>query len=283
MKIHFPLKDVIIKEVTTARKVDDPVYADGFWQMNQNEFSMQVEGVGSYYACNGNEVEYAPLPSATPESVELYLNGSVYGAVLHQRKILPLHGSCFIEQGMGVMLCGDSGTGKSSLTAAFCRNGSEFLTDDVTPVIFKNKKPLILALSDRIKLWDNTFGQLNIDKTGLKRIDPETDKYYYNIDPGRNDIFSLGLVFILKVYEETQIGFTEIHGAEKYLALRNELYRPEYLKGMPENEKALFMKLADMGNNVRIFNVNRPTDIPVLKLMSEIKGKISSVLSESHE
>lgn len=160
MKIHFPLKDVIIKEVTTARKVDDPVYADGFWQMNQNEFSMQVEGVGSYYACNGNEVEYAPLPSATPESVELYLNGSVYGAVLHQRKILPLHGSCFIEQGMGVMLCGDSGSGKSSLTTAFCMNGAEFLTDDVTPIVFDNNKPFILSFSDRIKLWKHTLENL---------------------------------------------------------------------------------------------------------------------------
>lgn len=283
MEIYFTLKDVTVRETNNARHVEHPLYADGFWQMNQTEFALQVEGIGSYYACNGNEVEYAPLPSATREAIELYLNGSVYGAILHQRKILPLHGSCFIERGMGVMLCGESGSGKSALTAAFCRNGSVFLTDDVTPVIIKEKKPYIVALSDRIKLWSDTFEQLNINKAGLKRIDPGTDKYYFSMVPGHTEPYPLNLLFILITSEEDRTEITEVRGAEKYIALRNEIYRYEYLQGMPENEKAFFITLSDVGNNVRIFNVKRPADIPVVNLMSEIKGRISTISSESDE
>jgi len=41
------------------------------------------------------------------------------------------------------MICGDAGAGKSSLTASFCLEGAEFLTDDVTPLLFRDGKPFI--------------------------------------------------------------------------------------------------------------------------------------------
>lgn len=81
MNPRFPLKDVTVREVDEPRSVRDPAYADSFWQMNQNEFAMQVEGIGRFYARNGSEVEYAPAPEASRESLELYLNGSVSQAL----------------------------------------------------------------------------------------------------------------------------------------------------------------------------------------------------------
>ncbi|MBW6480992.1 MAG: hypothetical protein K0B37_16295, partial [Bacteroidales bacterium] len=93
MKPSFPVTDIMLRRVETPRKVSAPAFANHIWQINQYEFAMQVEGVGSFYACNGNEVEYMPAEGAAKESLELYLNGSVYGAILHQRNILPLHGS----------------------------------------------------------------------------------------------------------------------------------------------------------------------------------------------
>ena len=77
MSLYFPVNDVILRRVEKIRSVSAPVYADGTWQISQEAFAMKVDGVGSFYACNGNEVEYAPAEGPTNESVELYLNGSV--------------------------------------------------------------------------------------------------------------------------------------------------------------------------------------------------------------
>lgn len=276
MRLRFPLQDVSVLRVDSVRKVLDPVYSDSFWQMNQQEFAMQVEGVGRFYARDGKEVEYHPDKGASRESIELYLNGSVYGAILHQRQILPLHGSCFLEQDLGIMLCGESGAGKSSLTTAFCLGGSEFLTDDVTPITFTEGLPVINVLSDRIKLWDHTLSQLGVSKAGLKRIEARTDKYYLELDAGRGGRHPLQLVINLVVEEVSLPVFREIEGAAKVAALRNEVYRWEYLQGMPDNEAKYFSDLVSAAKSVRVFEVIRPGDIPVRDLVKFIRDEIIS-------
>ncbi len=274
MDLRFPLKDVSVKLVDSARKVELPLYADHFWQMNQTEFAMQVEGVGSFYARDGREVEYVPCPGVTRESLELYLNGSVYGAILHQRIILPLHGSSFIYNKQTVIICGESGAGKSSLTAAFCLNGAEFLTDDITSLTIVGGKPYIKAFSDRIKLWDHTLEQLGLSTEELNSIDGETNKFYYEMESGGRNIYPLNLVVNLEVVEDPEIKSQEVFGASKVTVLRNEVYRWEYLQGMPANEKKYFSDLVSAASSVRILKVFRPVEVPVQEVMAYIHDQI---------
>ena len=135
MNFSFPLKDVTIKIASEKKLVEFPLFEDGSYCLNQHELSMDVREVAWFYVSGGNFISLVPYPDADEMTIELYLNGSAYGAILHQRKILPLHGSCFSYEGSGVMICGDTGAGKSSLTASFCLDGAEFLTDDVTPLL----------------------------------------------------------------------------------------------------------------------------------------------------
>ncbi|HPJ60887.1 MAG TPA: hypothetical protein PLV06_14870 [Bacteroidales bacterium] len=262
-----------------VRSVEAPLYANRLWQMNQHEFAMQVEEVGSFYARDGKEVEYSRASGATRESLELYLNGSVYGAILHQRQVLPMHGSCFLEQGLGVMLCGESGAGKSSLTMAFCLTGGEFLTDDVTPVTIEDGVPVINALSDRIKLWDHTLNQLDISKTGLKRIGKRTDKFYLEKEAGSGGRYSLRLVINLAVGEASLPELEEVVGVARVAALRNEVYRWEYLHGMPENETQYFADLVSIAKSVKMFEVIRPVGISIKELVKYIREEIISKVS----
>lgn len=275
MKPRFPLSDVSVHELKYTRKVKSPLYADTLWQINQNEFAMQVEGIGSFYACNGTEVEYSPTDGATLASIELYLNGSVYGAILHQRKILPLHGSSFKWHDKGILICGEAGSGKSSLTASFCLEGAEFLTDDVTPILFNNGKPFIWALSDRIKLWNDTFQQLNIENNGFHSIDPETEKYYYPMDADKGEINEFDQIYIVGISNEQEVSFTELTGGSKFVTLRNEIYRYEYLQGMPDNESIYFKNIIDLCNRTRVFGITRPENIMILDLMRSIEEHLT--------
>lgn len=275
MTFRFPLNDITIKVTDQKTIVAFPLYTDEWSQINQQEFSLDVEGVAWFYASNGNYLEVYPYQGYNRHTLELYLNGSVYGAILHQRMKLPLHGSSFNYKGKGIMICGESGAGKSSLTAAFCLSGSHFLTDDVTPMEFNNGKPFILTLSDRIKLWDDSLDQLKLQKEGLEKIDPETEKFYFPMDAGKTERFPLGLLYVLEIYEGDNVEFQEIKGAEKATTIRNEIYRLEYLQGMPENESAFFQQLVDTCNNVSIFRIKRPAAIPVHQVMTLLKNHIN--------
>jgi hypothetical protein len=278
MPSSFPFEDVILKKVPETSRVKNPLFGDNYWQMNQNEFSMQVEGVADFYALNGKEIDYTPVKDASPESIQLYLNGSVYGAILHQRQILPIHGSSFAVKGNGVMLCGESGTGKSSLTAAFSLNDFNFLTDDITPVVFIENVPYILALSDTIKLWDDSLNHLDLDKSDLKRVSPDMEKFYYSIDKSNSGPVSLKIIYMLSIYDQPETEISEVFGTGRFSSLYNEIYRMEFLKGMPENEKIYFINIVDISNNVRIFKVNRPGSIKINDLKIILSEHIISTL-----
>lgn len=207
MQFKFPLPDVKIEITDTKKEVENPLYDDGFYRLNQNEFSMDVERVGFFYASGGNYISLVLNPKASLPNIELYLNGSTYGAILHQRKIMPMHGSCFIFNNKGIMLCGESGAGKSSLTAAFVLDGNAFLTDDVTPILFSNKQLLIWTMSDRIKLWEDSLRQLNKDKEGLHKIDPETEKFYFPIASYDKSTYVLNHIFLINFHDRSEIKF----------------------------------------------------------------------------
>jgi len=275
--VRFPLKDVKVRQVSVARRVTTPVYADNYWQMNQREFAMQVEGVADFYACDGREVEYAPADGAGQNSIELYLNGSVYGAILHQKQILPFHGSSFMYNDAAVMICGDAGAGKSSLTASFCLNGAEFLTDDVTPVLFREGVPYIRALSDRMKLWGDTLRQLGKEGSMFDRIFPGTNKYFYPMSGSGGKTVKLERILIIEIDDKLEVTTEEMSGPGKFTAIRGEIYRAEYLQGMPENEAVYFRNIVDISRNVRVVRVRRPSTITIARLHEAVVGVLKQM------
>jgi hypothetical protein len=272
MQLRFPLKDVTIRVTNERKRVTDPLYIDEWNEINQQEFTLDVEDVAWFYAKEGNYVEVMLYEGYSLNSLELFLNSSVYAAVLQQRQILAIHGSCFRYRGRNLMVCGESGAGKSSLTVAFCLEGSMFITDDVSPIVLEQGKPFVLPLSDRVKLWDDALEQLDIDKTGLLKIHEETDKFYFPVGEKSTTALELNHIFVLEVSEEISIpGFEELSGAEKLTVLRSQIYRLEMLQGMPENDMAFFPQLALLGNAVKITRIRRPAGIPILDLKNHLK------------
>lgn len=57
----------------------------------------------------------------------------------------PIHAACVASQGSGVLLCGDSGAGKSSLAYACARAGWEYLTDDTSYLLRASSPRTILG------------------------------------------------------------------------------------------------------------------------------------------
>lgn len=275
MVLRFPMKDVTIKVTKHQSKVNLPIYTDEWNEINQNEFTLDVEDVAWFYASAGNYIEVSPYGILKKQALELYLNSTVYAAILHQRKILALHGSCFSYKCNNIMICGDSGAGKSSLTVAFCLNGGTFITDDISPVSFTSGKPYIHSLSDTIKLWDDSLAQLNIKKEGLKKILDDTDKFYFPVKKATTGSFLLSLLFVLEINDQADVEFEEIKGVEKLTLLRSQIYRLEMIMGMPENELLIFHQLADISNNVKIIRVKRPVDISINRLMNLLKNYIN--------
>lgn len=273
--IPFPLDDVEISCVNEIRQIKNPFFSNDWMSISATEFTMKVENVGSFYAGNGNCIEYSPDEYADPGAIELYMNGSVYGAILHQRQILPLHGSSFIFNDSGVMFCGESGAGKSSLTASFCLDGAGFLTDDVTPILFDDQKPHIWPKSGKVKLWDDSLQQLKREKAKLTKIRPEDEKYYFPIDSNQIEAFPLNKLLILEITETDDVAFRKTEKVEAFSYLHQEIYRREYLGAMPETEAAYLEQISFICNETEIFRVSRPASITISDMRERVRRFLS--------
>ena len=64
---------------------------------------------------------------------------------LDPRYITSIHGACVKLAGKTILLCGDSGAGKSSLSFACARRGWTFLSDDSTSLVRNRKDRLVVG------------------------------------------------------------------------------------------------------------------------------------------
>jgi hypothetical protein len=66
--------------------------------------------------------------------------------------VLPLHAACVERAGKGVLLCGNSGSGKSSLAYACARAGWNFLSDDASYLVSNSVSRLVVGNPQRLRM-----------------------------------------------------------------------------------------------------------------------------------
>lgn len=275
MILHFPIEieNIEISSVD-LEKLTNPRFSCSTIQVNEDDFYLNVHEVANYRVLNGNNIQVYPHKNADTASIKLFLNGSVVGAILHQRAILPFHGSCFELDGKGILLCGVSGAGKSSVTAAFCKNGANFINDDITPVEITEKATTIIPIKTNIKLWDDSLAKLDIAATNLEKIRPRLEKFYLPVEKDFEKQQTLHHIFILGIHNKDGFDSFELEGMAKFNALRKQIYRRIYLKGMPETEKKYFKQLFLLGKNVRVTRIMRPQLVDISATMEFIKQQL---------
>ena len=100
------------------------------------------------------------------------------GALLIQRKIVPLHGSAIEIDGKAYAVIGESGAGKSTLASAFLSQGYKLLSDDVIAVTFsQNQTPFVIPAYPQQKLWQTSLDQFEMEASNFRPIIEREAKY----------------------------------------------------------------------------------------------------------
>ena len=276
MDLNFPVE---LESLSFTQKeigpLSSPCLSRPHLQVEEEDFVLNVKNVATYRVQNGNKVSVFPCENADMESISLFLNGSVLGAVLHQQGIPSFHGSSFEYEGRGIIICGHSGTGKSSVTAAFCQKGGHFINDDITPVRVSTSGTTIISIKTRLKLWDDSLQKLKIESDRLEKIRPAINKFYLPVQESFSSEQKLNQIFVLSKRNKDVFEANELIGMAKYNILRNQIYRKSYLKGMPETGKSYFKQLIQLAGNVRVTQIFRPQVCDIYDTMKFIKSNFA--------
>ncbi|KAF6633059.1 dephospho-CoA kinase [Paenibacillus sp. EKM208P] len=179
--------------------------------MLDERFMFQIPGTAIYAVREGKEIEVSIFPGADPDTVRLFVLGTCMGVLLMQRRILPIHGSAVVIGGRAYAFVGESGTGKSTLAAAFRQAGYQMVSDDVIAVEATASSAIVYPAYPQQKLGLDSLLQLEalrenkharnsvmLQYTDLRMLAGELNKYAVPaVDEFFNDPLPLGGVFEL--------------------------------------------------------------------------------------
>lgn len=275
MHMQFPFETVTIHRVEGKLSLKNSLFSRRFLLANEEELLLYIDNIAVYKICNGSDVFINTHTNSNDLSVELFLNGSVLGAILHQRGIMPFHGSSFVFRNQGVLICGSSGVGKSSVVSAFCQDEGRLVNDDITPICFDKEHIMMMPLSTKVKLWDDAISLLQLDKTDLKKIRPSLNKYYVSGFARQEEKQPLLHTFIvLRTHNQNNFEIKRPKGIERFNCLRRNIYRKVYLRGMPQTEKKYFGQLLTAANLLDVVVVFRPQTSNALETMRYIREHV---------
>ncbi|MBV9931120.1 MAG: hypothetical protein JO013_09265 [Alphaproteobacteria bacterium] len=198
---------------------------------------LSVEDVGRFLIRDGARILVDPDPAGSERNIRLFLLGSAFGALLHQRGLMPLHANAVVLGGRAFAFCGHSGAGKSTMAAWFHDQGHPILADDVCVLGFDAAgAPLAYPGVPRLRLWREALEEFGRRADDYQRSFDDMDKYDVPIagEGGAAEPVPLAAVYLLAKAEEGAAAgsIQRLTGIAAVDALVANTYRGFYLEAI---------------------------------------------------
>lgn len=214
---------------------------------------LRVPGIGRFLITEGKSIRIDRREDRSRQrgqgspvaDVRVYLLGSALGALLHQRRWLPLHVSAVQAESGVWAFTGDSGAGKSTLAACLHRRfGWPLVSDDVSVLRPHDKIPLLHPGPRKLKLWQDAVNHLDLHGQRMSQDLSHTDKYQLYLEdhlpqkPGR----LRALVVLDRCAAGETPGLEQLSGIRAFEAITASIYRPLFAKFFREPEELMVDK-----------------------------------------
>lgn len=241
-----------------AGEIANPRFVDQTTFVADHDFLLAVPDIARYRVRAGTEIVIEPAAGALDSSVRTFLLGTVFGALCHQRGLLPLHASAIEVDGRVVAFGGASGAGKSTLGAYFHDCGYDVVSDDVCVVDVGHAGCVVTPSEPRFKLRPDSAAMLdrNIEHAATVELFG-TEKYLF---PGRRctaEALPFDRLYVLS--EACSSSDPDIHrltGVAAMNALLANTYR-QFLLSPMSRASAHFAACSTFLKHARVYSVNR--------------------------
>ncbi len=249
---------IFIRYGEAPENLENPVFKRAFHQANQQEYLLDIKHAARYWLKNNNEVVVQPYEHAQEDAIRMYILSSLMGVLIHKHNLLPIHSCCIKVNNSAVLIAGDSGAGKSTISLGLYRKGYEILNDDISTVFFNEEKtPFVHPGYMHLKLWSESLEKYGYQAADYRKLRNEIEKYSFPINRSNTlEKLPLKAVFILNPNGE-ELSFETIGGLKAFEALNKNTFRRNLLKGLGK-ETSHFKLCAQAAAKIKVMVVNRP-------------------------
>ena len=208
---------------------------------------------------DGERICYEVKPTGEDSKLNSYLLGFGMALIALQKGILPIHSSGIMKGNNAILISGDSGAGKSSLTAEYIESGFDLMADDVTYIKKgEDDMPYAYPAFPYQKLCRNEVEKRHQGEEGLVYIGEEKDKF---LVPWRGNYTAgsrpLRAIVFMSKYDGNGLKIMELKGFEKYMVLGRALFMLALLRDKV-HQKDIGENVMWLASKVPVIGVLRP-------------------------
>ena len=249
--------DVTVHGGSVPETLDDATYTGPTWQIADRRFLLNIPDIARFLLKDGREIVYEPAPGGDLSDIPIFVLGTAFGILLHQREQIVLHASAVRVNGRAVLFCGQSGAGKSTLAAALAARGYPLMNDDVCAITVVNGVPTVQSDGRQLKLWEQAIDRLALDERRGGRVRTRLEKFYVEPREVASEPLPIGAVYALRETRPPHAtGIERPNVVDSALLLRRNAYRPLIVRRL-EQRANYFHAAAAMANSAGIFYLTR--------------------------
>lgn len=250
--------DVTIRRDRVPEALENPAAAGPTWQIAGKRFLLRIPAIARFLLSDGREIAFEPESEAVAADIPIFILGTVFGILLHQREQIVLHASAVRVNGKAVLFCGPSGAGKSTLAAALAQRGYPLMTDDVCAIaVTGNGLPMVHPDGRQLKLWANSIEQLDLAERRGERVRHRLEKFFVEPHAAFSEALPLGAVYALREARPPfAAGIERPNVVDAALILRRSAYRPMIVTRMDQRAN-YFHAATAIANVAGVFHLTR--------------------------
>jgi hypothetical protein len=253
--------EVTIRWGPTPDALADTTASGATWQIAGKQLLFRVPDIARFLLSDGREIVVTPETEAAVADVPVFILGTVFGILLHQREQVVLHASAVAVNGRAVLFCGASGAGKSTLAAALTQRGYALVTDDFCALTLDGPgAPLAQSDGRQLKLWAQAIDRLELAASRGAHVRRSLEKFYVQPCAVFSEPLPLAAAYILREARPPHApGIERPNVVDAALLLRRNAYRPLLVQRM--NQKARYFRAATaIASLAGVFHLTRALD-----------------------
>ena len=286
--------DVSVSLGPVPKSLSRPIARNGWLEVSESECLMNIPKIGRFLVERGRSIRIDRREDRSRKrgngtrmtDLRVYLLGSAFGALLHQRGWLPLHVSA-VQTGESIWaFSGESGAGKSTLAAFLHRRyGYPIVSDDVSVLCPEDTEPLLHPGPRKLKLWKSAIDQIGFQNERLIQDLQNTQKYQLYLEdrtvhkPSRMQ----ALIMLDRCKDGEASGLEPLHGVRAYEAVASAVYRPLFGRCF-RNGQELMKDAANLANSITVYRLRRKWSLesmhseilPLIKMIDQQEEKFGT-------
>jgi len=244
---------------------------------------LTIPNVARYRIADGREIVIEASDGVPDRNLRLFLLGSAFGALLHQRGMLPLHANAIEVDGRAIAFMGEAGAGKSTLAAWFHDQGFRVVADDVC-VVQRAEDGSAYAYPGlpRLRLWDEVLTLTGRDPSRYERsyVGPadRAEKFDVPIEAASAATSALPLAAVFVLDRGSQFSIDRLSGVEAAEAIFANTYRGAYV-APAGGQQAHWAMATTLARDIPMFRARRQWGLELLndqaaRLLSAIRAEL---------